>query len=158
MTPTTGEVWKLELRDLRIRLSRFLDAERVIAPNGLRLGDLDGADVEDLPAEPLLAAWATVMGTDGLRRAARRWVTAGCAPIFATERDAEIGASAARTAAANADLLEIAGPDAVSAVLEAAVSAETAGVRIHPHQTATVEQIRNLTRRRDRHLAAVAGS
>ena len=95
-------------------------------------------DEEELPAEPLIAAWAKVNHEEGLLGAARRWATAAASPIYAAETAARAEADATRVAFDRADPVQIIGADSISALIEAHTAAASAGVRVTEHQAEAV--------------------
>ena len=134
--------WRYHLDTLRNRIALQVRFDEPLSPSGLLIGDLDRAAAEDrsLPAEPLIASWIRFDGTDGLRRAARRWATAAAAPVFDAER-----AAARKEADAAAELHSAApvatvGREAADRILSAAEAADSPGVRLHPHQRQAVER------------------
>ena len=140
--------WRGELDEILSTLNRHHSPDVVIAPPGGRLGDYSSAELDAgpgaAPAEPLIAAWSRTFGTDGLRRAARRWASAAAAPLIEAETTTRAEASAARHEANSTSQLEVVGRDAVTHLLTAADAAASAAVRISDHQTDTINELRGL--------------
>ena len=142
--------WDFVLKELCRDLRGHVSFWQPVAPNGTRLPDLDpDSEVDPHPATQsrteVIAAWAKVFGTDGLRRAARRWATAASAPIFAAESAAQRAAKDVAREVAETDPVLLIGADNIAQMLDAARTATNAGVRLRPHQANAVHRMAQIT-------------
>ena len=144
LTNASPEAWLLELSDLRRSLAGHIAPNQPIGPGGLRLNDLDGQAIEDVPREPLIAAYANVYWLDGLSRAARRWATAVSRPLLSTETAAQAELALQTAQSVRADPAEIIGVEAIEAMLAAAGQAQAAGVRISESSSSTISQMQSV--------------
>ena len=130
LVDATPERWHSEMQEVRSRLAGHVPSNLSIAPTGTKINDLDGMPAEELPREPLIAAYARVHHLSGIERAGRRWATAATKPILVKEAETHDTARATTRQMLETDPVDFIGREAVDEMLVAARTATAAGVRI----------------------------
>ena len=139
------ERWHSGMQELRSRLTGRVPSNLSITPTGTKINDLDGVPADELPREPLIAAYARVHQIAGIQRAAQRWATAVAKPIFAEEAETRDTARATTREMLETDPVDFIGREAVDEMLAAARTATAAGVRISTEAQGMINQFGSLT-------------